>query len=92
MQNTSILYNQILAGPHTHEVKLRIAGRDYGMDTLASLRTGLAPFGTGTPQMGLAPAAEITATLYLDSAAVPRMAELRPYVRIVSTEDPTLAS
>ena len=36
MQNTSILYNQILAGPHTHEVKLRIAGRDYGMDMLAS--------------------------------------------------------
>ena len=65
MQTVSTLYNTILAGPHTHEVKLRIAGRDYGMDTLASLRTGLAPFGSGSPRMGVAPAAEITASLYL---------------------------
>ena len=89
---TSSLYNQIFSAPHTHEVKLRIAGRDYGMDVLASLRTGLAPFGTGSPRMGLAPAAELTASLYLDSAAVPRMAELRPYVRLVSSDDPSLAS
>ncbi len=92
MQTVSTLYNTIFAGPHTHEVKLNIAGRDYGMDVLASLNTSIAPFGSGTPQMGLAPAAEITTSLYLESSSVPRMAELRPYVRIVSTEDPTLVS
>ena len=92
MITTSALYNSIYAGPHTHEVKLNIAGRDYGMDTLASLKTSLAPFGTGAPAIGLAPAAEITASLYLDSASVPRMARLQPYVRIVSTDDPTQVS
>ena len=92
MQTVSALYNQIYSGQHTKEVKLRIAGRDYGMDTLASLRTSLAPFGSGSPTMGLAPAAEITASLYLESAAVPRMAELRPYVRLVSSDDPTVVS
>ena len=92
MINTSALYNQILSGQHIKEVKLNIAGRDYGMDVLASLKTSLAPFGTGAPSIGLAPAAEITASLYLDSASVPRMARLQPYVRIVSTDDPTLIS
>ena len=78
MQNTSILYNQILTGPHTKEVKLNIGGADYGMDVLTSLRVSLAPFGSGSPAIGLAPAAEITASLYLASSSVPRMAALRP--------------
>ncbi len=84
MISTSALYNQILAGQPTKEVKLNIAGADYGMDVLTSLRTSLAPFGSGSPTIGLAPAAEITASLYLPSSAVPRMATLRPYVRLVS--------
>ena len=41
----SALYNQILSGPHAKEVKLNIAGADYGMDVLTSLRVSLAPFG-----------------------------------------------
>ena len=84
MQNTSILYKQILSGPHIKEVKLNIGGADYGMDVLTSLRVSLAPFGNGSPTVGLAPAAEITASLYLPSSAVHRMATLRPYVRLVS--------
>ena len=84
MQQTSSLYNTILSGLHAKEVKLNIAGADYGMDVLTSLRTSLAPFGSGSPTVGLAPAAEITASLYLASSAVPRMAALRPYVRLVS--------
>ena len=80
----SSLYNQILSGPHTKEVKLNIAGADYGMDVLTSLRVSLAPFGSGSPAIGLAPAAEITASLYLASSNVPRMATLRPYVRVVN--------
>ena len=92
MQNTSVLYNTILSGPHTKEVKLNIAGADYGMDVLTSLRTSLAPFGSGSPTIGLAPAAEITATLYLASSAVPRMAALRPHVRLVSSDDPSVFS
>ena len=88
----SSLYNQILSGPHSKEVKLTIAGADYGMDVLTSLRTSLAPFGSGSPTIGLASAAEITASLYLASSAVPRMAALRPYVRLVSSDDPSVVS
>ena len=84
MISVSSLYNSIYAGPHVKEVKLSIAGTDCGMDVLTSLRTGLAPFGTGSPAVGMAPAAEISASLYLASSAVPRMATLRPYVRIVN--------
>ena len=84
MISTSALYNQILSGPHAKEVKINIAGADYGMDVLTSLRTSLAPFGSGSPTISLAPAAEITASLYLPSSAVPRMAALRPYVRVVN--------
>ena len=77
---TSSLYNQILSGPHTKEVKLRIAGADYGMDVLTSLRTSLAPFGAGSPTVGLAPAGELSASLRLASSQVPRMATLQPYI------------
>ena len=84
MISTSALYNTILSGPHTKEVKLNIAGADYGMDVLTSLRTSLAPFGTGSPTVGLAPAGEISVSLRLTSSQVPRMAALRPFVRLVN--------
>ena len=84
MISTSALYNTILSGPHTKEVKLRIAGADYGMDVLMSLRTSLAPFGSGSPSVGLAPAGEISVSLRLASSQVPRMATLQPFVRLVN--------
>ena len=84
MISTSALYNSILSGPHTKEVKLRIAGADCGMDVLTSLRTSLAPFGSGSPSIGLAPAGEISASLRLASSQVPRMATLQPFVRLVN--------
>ena len=84
MISTSTLYNQIFSGPHSKEVKLRIAGADYGMDVLTSLRTSLATFGSGSPAVGLAPAGEISASLRLASSQVPRMAALQPFVRLVN--------
>ena len=84
MISTSALYNTILSGPHTKEVKLNIAGADYGMDVLTSLRTSLAPFGSGSPTVGLAPAGEISISLRLASSQVPRMAALQPFVRLVN--------
>ncbi len=82
MKSTTTLYNTILASDHWQEVKITIAGRDYGMSALTSLRTNRDVFGSGSPEMGLAPAGEIRLTLYADSAQIPRMAELRPYIRI----------
>lgn len=85
MHATSTLYKSIFAGIHRFEVKVDIAGTEYGMDVLTSMicrRGGI--FGTGSPQMGKAPAAELPLSLYVDSASVPRMAEIRPYYRVVN--------
>ena len=89
MHSVSALYNSILSGVHSFEVKVSIAGTDYGMDTLTALRTSRAAFGTGSPQLGLAPAGEIAVSLYLASSSVPRMAELRPCVRVVDEDGRT---
>ena len=82
MQTTSALYNSILASNYWCEVKVDIAGTEYGMDTLTKLRTARAPFGTGTPALGKAVAGELELSVYASSAAIPRMAVIRPYIRI----------
>ena len=96
MQSTSSLYNSILSGPHSVQVKVTVASADgqsstdYGMDALTSVRLSLDVFGSGQsvtgslPELGLAPSAELSLSLYASSASVPRMAEVRPYVRLVN--------
>ena len=84
MQSTSTLYNTILASRHRKEIKVNISGTDYGMDALTSVKSALSVFGPSSPELGLAPAGELTVSLYASSASVPRMAELRPYVRVVN--------
>ncbi|MBO5543025.1 MAG: hypothetical protein J5949_00195, partial [Oscillospiraceae bacterium] len=65
-------------------MKVNIAGTDYGMDKLTAMRSAMCAFGEGEPRMGLAPAGELVLSLYLDSASVPRMAKVRPFVRVVN--------
>lgn len=84
MIDTSSLYKSILSSSHRFEVRVDIDNASYGMDTLTSLRTSRTAFGSGSPALGLAPAGEISLSLYADSADIPRMAELRPYVRAVN--------
>ena len=84
MNNTSSLYNSIFSGIHRFEVKVNIAGTDYGMNVLTSLNSRRSVFGSGSPRLGLAPAGELSLSLYLDSGSVPRMAEIRPYFRVVN--------
>jgi len=84
MNSTSTLYNSIFSSIHRFEVKVAIAGTDYGMNVLTSLSSYRSVFGSGSPRLGLAPAGELSLSLYLDSASVPRMAEIRPYFRVVS--------
>ena len=93
MNSTSTLYNSIFSGIHRFEVKVNIAATaeglvqsstDYGMDVLTSLNSNRSVFGSGSPHLGLAPAGELSLSLYLDSVAVPRMAEIRPYFRVVN--------
>jgi len=84
MNSTSSLYNSIYSGIHRFEVKVNIAGTDYGMNVLTSLNSRRSVFGSGSPRLGLAPAGELALSLYLDSGSVPRMAEIRPYFRVVN--------
>ncbi len=84
MQATSSLYNSIYSGIHRFEVKVNIAGTDYGMNVLTSLNSRRSVFGSGSPHLGLAPAGELSLSLYLDSGSVPRMAEIRPFFRVVN--------
>ena len=84
MNSTSTLYNSIFSGIHRFEVKVNISGTDYGMNVLTSVGSNRSVFGSGSPRLGLAPAGELALSLYLDSGAVPRMAEIRPYFRVVN--------
>ena len=93
MNSTSTVYNSIFSGIHRFEVKVNIAATaeglvqsstDYGMDVLTSLSSNRSVFGSGSPRLGLAPAGELSLSLYLNSASVPRMAEIRPYFRVVN--------
>ena len=81
---TSNAWRMLLRANHTCEVKLNVAGTDYGMDALTSLRVSRSAFGSGSPVPGLAPAGELSVSLYADAAQIPRMALLRPYVRLRS--------
>ena len=84
MNTTSELYKTILSGLHSFEVKVTIGSTDYGMDVLTSMKSARSAFGSGSPRIGLAPAGDLSLSLYVDSASVPRMAELRPYFRVVN--------
>ena len=84
MNSTSSLYNSIISGIHRFEVKVNISGADYGMDVLTSLNSCRSVFGSGSPRLGLAPAGELSLSLYASSASVPRMAALQPYFRVVN--------
>ena len=84
MNSTSTLYKSIYSGIHRFEVKVNISGTDYGMDVLTSLNSRRSVFGTGSPRLGLAPSGELALSLYVESGAVPRMATIRPYFRVVN--------
>jgi len=84
MNYTSSLYKSIFSGIHRFEVKVNISGTDYGMNVLTSVSSNRSVFGSGSPRLGLAPAGELALSLYLDSGAVPRMAEIRPYFRVAN--------
>lgn len=84
MQDTSALYNQIFeTDGHYAEVKINIAGADYGQDKIVSLSTSGGLFAEGTLGAGGAVAGEIDLQLY-DPGSIPKMAKLIPYYRFVA--------
>lgn len=83
MQNVSADYQRIqLAHDKSYEAKLVIDGvGEFGRDEIVNMSTSIALF-DGQPNVGTAVAAEINVSLLPPSAEVPRMACLRPYIRV----------
>lgn len=81
MQTTSALYKQIIADEnHSFEVKLDIAGTEYGMDSIFSARSTAKTFET-EPTIGGVYSATLDFSLLTDGANIPRMAKVIPYFR-----------
>lgn len=85
MQTTSALYNSILASDnHWFETRLIIDGvGTFGETQLFSVSTSSAMFGN-EPTIGMAAAAEINVRMVKPSAQIPRVAKLRPQVRVTN--------
>lgn len=87
MQNTSELYNSILLKPYDVETKLDIYTADgktlvgsYGEDVLVSCMTTGKLF--SSPSVGAAVGREIDVKMLMPNETLPRMAMLKPFVRI----------
>ena len=85
MQTVSNLYKEILAGEHEAEIKLDVAGVEYGPDKVISVNSNQKIYEI-TPGIGNAVASQLDVSFYVNTAAasydIPPMAEVIPYVRI----------
>ena len=85
MQTTSALYQSIISGtPHWFETRVRINGTYYGENSLMSLHVSHSVFSAEQPVVGGCLAAQLDLTMITPSAEIPRMAEVRPYVRVAN--------
>lgn len=82
-QNVSEDYKSIISSlNHWFETKVSIGGTDVGETVLMSVSTQNQLFDTNQPSVGCAVAGQITVTLIDNGLDIPRMAEIRPYVRV----------
>lgn len=89
MQTTSSLYQEILQSPlHIKEVKVLVSSVEYGEDRIVSLKTARSLFQENTLSIGGAVASEIDLVLYRPGK-IPKMAELKPFYRLVSGKQST---
>ena len=83
MYNVSALYSQILAtANHRFETRVNINGSNYGETQLFSVNAKYSMFGSEQPVVGGCLAAELEVKMMMPSATIPRMAKVRPYVRV----------
>ena len=81
MQTTSELYKQILSDPrHYKEVKLDIAGVEYGWGNIESVSTSGGLF--TAPGIGNCSSRQIDLSI-LPTGEIPRQAQIKVYVRVV---------
>lgn len=81
MHTTSALYQRLLRDPHHRkEMRVNIAGTDYGQDRIVSLETSGGVF--DQPDIGGCASRQIDLTLR-QPGTIPRSAEIRVFVRLV---------
>lgn len=68
------------------DVKLNINGVDYGMDKIISMSTTSKAFADDTVEVGSTYSGTIDVKLLTPSESIPRMATLKPYVRVRSVD------
>ena len=85
MQNTSTLYNNLLADPnHSFECRLDINGVDYGQDAILSAKTSFRVF-ESAPTIGGVYSSTLDFSIILPANTnIPRMAFVRPYFHVVA--------
>ena len=87
-QNVSEDYKSIISSlNHWFETKVSIGGTEVGENLLMSVYTKNQLFDTDQPSVGCAVSGEITVTLIDNGLEIPRMAEIRPYVRVTDGTD-----
>lgn len=83
MQTTSELYQQLLSSrDHVKQIRVAIEGVCYGENIVVSLSTSAELYKDNTPGVGNCISREIDLEL-LSPGKIPRMAEIRPEVRLV---------
>ena len=81
MHRTSDLYQTLLRNPnHEKEIKLDIAGAEYGMDSIISCTTSGGIF--SNPGIGNCSSRQID-LVFFPKGTIPRQAEIRIFVRLV---------
>lgn len=85
MQTTSALYNSILASDnHWFETKVVINGVTYVETQLFSVSASHRVFGSEQPTVGGCLSGELEVKMFMPSEEIPRMAQVRPYVRVTN--------
>ena len=85
MHTTSALYQQLLRDPrHRKEMRVIIAGEDYGQERIVSLETSGGVF--DQPDIGGCASRQIDLTLR-QPGEIPRSAEIRVFVRLALGEE-----
>ena len=81
MQNVSSLYTTILSGSHVNEWKVQVNGVDY--TGIKELRINRSVF-SDSPKVGMCVSADINLVMIAPIVTIPRMAEIRPFVRVTN--------
>lgn len=83
MQVVTDTYKSLWASPHSIEVMVSINGVDYDSSQIYSMSTTRQIFNENTPVIGSCVSSEIDLEIINPQEAIPPMAEIKPYVRIV---------